>query len=133
VRPDQNRGEDLEEELPPVSRRLASTTTRDQRSKSRDRRPQDVQRDVNEGTVNVLRIHSSQLHNHAGQVRKNNCYPFFDGTFKGYPKFCRRWFTFQNIYHSLTPHRELMHQFRENCMEKKVADWIWHEETMTGC
>jgi hypothetical protein len=59
--------------------------------------------------------------------------PFFDGTFKGYPKFQRRWHTFQSIQYNLTPQRELVHLFRDNCMDKKVADRIRSEETMGEC
>jgi hypothetical protein len=76
---------------------------------------------VNEGTINVCR--SIQ-----GRSGKNNGYPFFDGTFKGYPKFRRRWHTFQIIYHNL---KELVHQFWDNCMDKKVADKICSKESMT--
>jgi hypothetical protein len=54
-----------------------------------------------------------------GRTGKNNGYHFFYGTFKSYPKFRRRWHTFQGIYYNLTPQRELKQQFRDNCMEKK--------------
>jgi hypothetical protein len=43
-------------------------------------------------------------------------------TLKEYPKFRRRWHTFQDLYHKATPQRELVNLFRENCLEKKVAD-----------
>ena len=68
-----------------------------------------------------------------GQSGKNNGYPFFDRTFKEYPKFCRRWHTFQNLYHSPTTQREVVNLFRNNCMDKKVADRLHCEETMAGC
>jgi hypothetical protein len=34
-----------------------------------------------------------------GQTGKNSGYPYFDGTLKEYPKFRRRWHTFQDLYH----------------------------------
>jgi hypothetical protein len=68
-----------------------------------------------------------------GQTGKNSGYPYFDGTLKEYPKFRRRWHTFQDLYHKATPQRELVNLFRENCLEKKVADRLRCEETMAGC
>jgi hypothetical protein len=46
-----------------------------------------------------------------GQTGKNSGYPYFDGTLKEYPKFRRRWHTFQNLYHNATPQRELVNLF----------------------
>ena len=68
-----------------------------------------------------------------GQTGKNSRYPYFDGTLKDYPKFRRRWHTFQDTYHKATPQRKLVNLFRENCLEKKVADRLRCEETMAGC
>jgi hypothetical protein len=67
------------------------------------------------------------------QTGKNSGYPYFDGMLKEYPKFRRRWHTFQNLYHNETLQRELVNLFRENCLEKKVADRLRCEETMAGC
>jgi hypothetical protein len=88
---------------------------------------------VNEGTINVLRSMQAKLMTMQGQTDKNSGYPYFDGTLKEYPKFCRRWHIFQNLYHSTTPERELVNLFRENCLEKKVASPLRCEETMAGC
>jgi len=88
---------------------------------------------VNEGTINVLRSMHAKLIIMQGQTGKNSGYPYFDGTLKEYPKFCRRWHNFQNLYHNATPQRELVNLFRENCLEKKVADRLRCEETMAGC
>jgi hypothetical protein len=68
-----------------------------------------------------------------GRSGNNNGYLFCDGTFKGYPKFRRRWHTFQSIYPNLTPQKELGHQFWDNCMDKKVTDKILREESMAEC
>ncbi len=92
-----------------------------------------MQRDVNEGTINVLRSMHAKLMTLQGQTGKNSGYPYLDGTLKEYPKFRRRWHTFQDLYHKATPQRELVNLFRENCLEKKVADRLRCEETMAGC
>jgi hypothetical protein len=68
-----------------------------------------------------------------GQTGKNSGNPFFHGAFKEYPRFHRRWYTFQNLYHNSTPQRELVNLFCENCLDKKVADRLRCEETMAGC
>ncbi len=88
---------------------------------------------MNEGTINVLRSMHAKLIIMQGQTGKNSGYPYFDGTLKEYPKFCRRWHNFQNLYHNVTPQRELVNLFQENCLEKKVADRLLCEETMAGC
>jgi hypothetical protein len=93
----------------------------------------DSQRDVNEGTINVLRSMHAKLMTMQGQTGKNSGYPYFDGMLKEYPKFRRRWHTFQDLYHKATPQRELVNLFLENCLEKKVADRLRCEETMAGC
>ncbi len=103
------------------------------RSSSRERAYTDSQRDVNEGTINVLRSMHAKLMTLQGQTGKNSGYPYFDGTLKEYPKFRRRWHTFQDLYHKATPQRELVNLFRENCLEKKVADRLRCKETMAGC
>jgi hypothetical protein len=73
-----------------------------------------LQRDVNEGTINVLRSMHAKLMTLQGQTCKNSGYPYLDGTLKEYPKFRRRWHTFQDLYHKATPQRELVNLFREN-------------------
>ncbi len=103
------------------------------RSSSREKAYTDSQRDVNEGTINILRSMHAKLMTLQGQTGKNSGYPYFDGTLKEYPKFRRRWPTFQDLYHKATPQRELVNLFRENCLEKKVADRLRCKETMAGC
>ena len=61
---------------------------------------------MNEGTINVLRSMHAKLMTMQGQTGKNSGYPYFDGTLKDYPKFRRRWHTFQDTYHKATPQRE---------------------------
>jgi hypothetical protein len=50
---------------------------------------------------------------------KNSGYPFFDGTLKEYPKFRRRWHTFQNLYHNATPQREMVNLFLETAWKRR--------------
>jgi hypothetical protein len=132
-RPDRRREDSPEEKEPLGPRRTASARSGRQRSSSREKGYVDSQRDVNEGTINVLRSMHAKLMTMKGQTGKNSGYPYFDGTLKEYPKFRRRWHTFQNQYHNVTPQRELVYLFRENCLEKKVADRLRCEETMAGC
>jgi hypothetical protein len=118
---------------PPGPRRVAPPRSSRPRSSSREKAYADSQRDVNEGTINVLRSMHAKLMTLQGQTGKNSGYPYFDGALKEYPKFRRRWHTFQDLYHKATPQRELVNLFRENCLEKKVADRLRCEETMAGC
>ncbi len=106
-----------EKEEPPNPQRMASVRTRSERSSSQDRGYQDFERDVNEGTINVLWSIQAKFMTMQGQTGKNSGYPYFDGTLKEYPKFCRRWHTFQNLYHSSTPQKELVNLFSEHCLD----------------
>jgi hypothetical protein len=130
---ERRREESPEDREPPSSRRTALPRSSRPSSSSREKAYTDSQRDVNEGTINVLRSMHAKLMTLQGQTGKNSRYPYFDGTLKEYPKFRRRWHTFQDLYHKATPQRELVNLFRENCLEKKVADRLRCEETMAGC
>jgi hypothetical protein len=132
-RPERRREESPEDREPLSSRRAVPQRSGRHRSSSREKGYTDSQRDVNKGMINVLRSMHAQLMTLQGQTGKNSGYPYFDGTLKEYPKFRRRWHTFQDLYHKATPQRELVNLFRENCLEKKVADWLRIEETMAGC
>jgi hypothetical protein len=132
-RPERRREDSPEEGEPPGSRRTAPRRPGRPRSSSREKGYVDSQRDVNEGTINVLRSMHAKLMTMQGQTGKNSGYPYFEGKLKENPKFRRRWHTFQDLYHKATPQRELVNLFRENCLEKKVADRLRCEETMAGC
>jgi hypothetical protein len=119
---ERRREESPEDREPPSSRRAVPPRPGQPRSSSREKGYTDSQRDMNEGTINVLRSMHAKLMTLQGQTGKNSGYPNFDGTLKEYPKFRRRWHTFQDLYHKATPQRELVNLFRENCLEKKVAD-----------
>jgi hypothetical protein len=61
---------------------------------------------------------------------RNGGWPYFDGTFKEYPSFKRKFRTYQANYHQATPQRELAQMFRENCLPDKIAIRIKKAEDM---
>ena len=91
------------------------------------------QNEFNVAVLHSLRSVSANLMTINGRAGKNNGFPYFDGTYKGYPSFKRRWHTFQNLHHISTPQKELVYLFRENCMEKKTSERIKRMETMAAC
>jgi hypothetical protein len=115
---ERRREESPEDREPLSSRRTALPRSGQPRLSSGEKEYTDSQRDVNEGTINVPRSMHAKLMTLQGRTGKNSGYPYFDGTLKEYPKFGRRWHTFQDLYHKATPQRELVNLFRENCMEK---------------
>jgi hypothetical protein len=56
--------------------------------------------------------------------------PRFDGTFKNYPAFERKWESYEKHHHRLTPQRQLVQLFHENCMSEEMAHRIRRMETM---
>jgi hypothetical protein len=56
--------------------------------------------------------------------------PCFDGTFKNYPAFRRKWNSYERRHHQLTPQMELVQLFQENCVSKEIAHRIRRLETM---
>jgi hypothetical protein len=56
--------------------------------------------------------------------------PRFDETFKNYPAFWRKWSSYERHHHQLTPQRELVQLFQENCVSKEIAHRIRRLETM---
>jgi hypothetical protein len=67
---------------PPGPRRAIPPRPSRPRSSSREKAYTDSQRDVNEGTINVLRSMHAKLMTLQGQTGKNSGYPYFDGTLK---------------------------------------------------
>jgi hypothetical protein len=63
---------------------------------------------------------------------KNGGWPYFDGTFTGYPAFKRKWQSYYRNHHQLTPQRELVQLFRENCLHEKTADRLKRAESMAA-
>jgi hypothetical protein len=57
-------------------------------------------------------------------------WPYFDGTFRDYPAFKRKFESFQMTYHRGTQTRELFQQFREMCLPEKLSVKIKSADTM---
>jgi hypothetical protein len=68
----------------------------------------------------------------SGKSGKNGGWPYFDGTFTGYPAFKRKWQSYYRNHHQLTPQRELVQLFRENCLHEKTADRLKRAESMAA-
>ena len=81
---ERRREESPEDREPLSSRRAALPRSGRPRSSSREKGYTDSQRDVNEGTINVLRSMHAKLMTLQGQTGKNSGYPYFDGTLKEY-------------------------------------------------
>jgi hypothetical protein len=60
----------------------------------------------------------------------NAGWPYFDGTFRDYPAFKRKFESFQMNYHRGTPTRELFQQFREMCLPEKLSVKIKSADTI---
>jgi len=52
---------------------------------------------------------------------KNGGWPRFNGTYKDYPAFRRKWNSYEKHHHQVTPQMELVQMFRENCISKELA------------
>jgi hypothetical protein len=85
-----------------------------------------------QGVVNCLTSISNQMLRMSGKSGKNGGWPYFDGTFTGYPAFKRKWQSYYRNHHQLTPQRELVQLFRENCLHEKTADRLKRAESMAA-
>jgi hypothetical protein len=74
-----------------------------------------------QGLTNAMNAIANQVIRDSGKSVKNGGWPYFDGTFKEYPSFKRKFRTYQANYHQATPQRELAQMFRENCLPDKIA------------
>jgi hypothetical protein len=84
------------------------------RSSSRECQPGDAQPDpVLQDVVNCLMSISNQMWRSEGSD-KNGGWPWFNGTCKDYPAFWRRWSSYEECYHQLTPKRNLCDYFEKN-------------------
>jgi hypothetical protein len=100
---------------------------------------------VLQGVVNCLTSISNQMLRMSGKSGKNGGWLYFDGTFTGYPAFKRKWQSYYRNHHQLTPQRELVQLFRENCLHEKLrtvsrglSQWrqrglCWTHSSMTLC
>jgi hypothetical protein len=62
---------------------------------------------------------------------KNGGWPWFDGTYRGYPAFKRKWQDYEKNHLSLTPQQDLVRLFRENCMDQRIANYIRAKMSMS--
>jgi hypothetical protein len=111
---------------PPGHSRSSPTRRRFQEYEPEDNQPSPVL----QGVVNCLRSISNQMLRMSGRSGKNGGWPWFDGTYKDYPAFWRKWSSCEKHDHQLIPQVELVQLFRENCMNKEIACYIGGEETM---
>ena len=82
--------------------------------------------------TNALSAITNQVLRISGKSTKNGGWPYFDGTFKDYPAFRRKFRIYQRNYHQLTPQRELVQMFHENCLPEKVAERVKKVEDMAA-
>jgi hypothetical protein len=95
------------------------------RRESRIQRPKGAEPGpVLQGVVDCLTSISNQMLRLSGRSGKNGGWPWFDGTFRGYPAFKRKWQDYEKNHLSLTPQQDLVRLFRENCMNQKIGSYI---------
>jgi hypothetical protein len=80
--------------------------------------------------TNAMNAIANQVIPASGKSVKNCGWPYFNGTFKEYPSFKRKFRTYQANYHQATPQRELAQMFRENCLPDKIAVRVKKAEDM---
>jgi hypothetical protein len=80
--------------------------------------------------TNLMNAMANQVIRNSGRTTQNAGWPYFDGTYRDYPAFKRKFASFQANYHYGMPSRELVQQFREMCLSEKIALWIRKVETM---
>ncbi len=83
-----------------------------------------------QGMTNSMNAIANQVIRNSGRSGRNAGWPYFDGTFRDYPAFKRKFESFQMTYHRCTPTRELFQQFREMCLPEKLSVKIKSANTM---
>jgi hypothetical protein len=83
-----------------------------------------------QGMTNAMKVIANQVICNSGRSGRNAGWPYFDGMFRDYPAFKRKFESFLMNYHRGTPTRELFQQFREMCLPEKIAARIKSAETM---
>jgi hypothetical protein len=74
-----------------------------------------------QGMTNAMNAIANQVIRNSGRSGQNAGWPYFDGTFRDYPAFKRKFESFQMTYHRGTPTRELFQQFGEMCLPEKLS------------
>jgi hypothetical protein len=83
-----------------------------------------------QGMTNAMNATANQVICNSGRSGRNAGWPYFDGTFRDYPAFKRKFESFQMTYHRGTPTRELFQQFCEMCLPEKLSAKIKSANTM---
>jgi hypothetical protein len=83
-----------------------------------------------QGMINAMNAIAYQVIRNSGRSTQNVGWLYFDGTFRDYPAFKRKFAFFRANYHRGTPTRELFQQFRELCLPEKIAAKLKTAETM---
>ncbi len=83
-----------------------------------------------QGMTNAMNAIANQVIRNSGRSGRNAGWPYFDGTFRDYPAFKRKFESFQMNYHRGTATRELFQQFREMCLPEKLSIKIESADTM---
>jgi hypothetical protein len=83
-----------------------------------------------QGMTNAMNAIANQVTRNSGRSTQNAGWPYFDGTFRDYPAFKRKFTSFRANYHRGTPPQELFQQFREMCLPEKIAAKLKTAETM---
>jgi hypothetical protein len=55
---------------------------------------------------------------------KNGGWPWFDGTYREYPAFKRKWQDYEKNHLSLTTQQDRVQLLREKCMSKEIGNYI---------
>ncbi len=80
--------------------------------------------------TNVMNTIANQVIRNLGRSTRNGGWPYFDGTFRDYPAFKRKFASFRANYHRGTPSQELVQQFGEMCLPEKIPAKLKTAETM---
>ncbi len=83
-----------------------------------------------QGMTYAMNTIANQVIRNSGRSGRNADWPYFDGTFRDYPVFKRKFESFQMTYHRGMPTRELFQQFREMCLPEKLSAKIKSANTM---
>jgi hypothetical protein len=95
------------------------------RSELHIRRLKEVGQDpVLQGVVNCLASITNQMVRLSSRSGRNGGWPWFDGTYREYPAFKRKWQDYEKNHLSLIAQQERVHLLREKCMSKEIGNYI---------
>ena len=82
-----------------------------------------------QGMTNAMNAIANQIICNSGRSMWNAGWPYFDGTFRDYPAFKRKFASFRANYHRGTPSQELVQQFGEIRLPEKIPAKLKTAET----